>query len=224
MKHNLIIAGPERQRNLSWQQRLNGFSSTCILSDKLETLWDSVMQIRPDMLLLDLDLLKLDHSNAENYLSRLCTETKVIVLNGDISEDLEWDLYMAGVRGCCRIDIQPNILKQAAKAVQQGELWVRRSLTCRLSEQLVNLSITNLDNRTSGLLNNLTQREYDIAICVGNGESNKKIAQTHAITERTVKAHLSGVYQKLGITDRLNLALIVSANDPYLYRGGLQLQ
>jgi len=64
------------------------------------------------------------------------------------------------------------------------------------------------------LLNKLTEREYDIALHVASGESNKKIAQSCSITERTVKAHLSEVFQKLGIADRVKLALIMSANDP----------
>lgn len=68
--------------------------------------------------------------------------------------------------------------------------------------------------RTSlGLLNKLTPREYDIAVRVGNGESNKQIAKACAITERTVKAHLTEVFLKLGVADRFNLALILSADD-----------
>ena len=64
-----------------------------------------------------------------------------------------------------------------------------------------------------GLLNKLTHREYDIAVRVGNGENNKQIAKSCGITERTVKAHLTEVFQKLGVTDRLNLALVLSADD-----------
>jgi DNA-binding NarL/FixJ family response regulator len=170
-------------------------------------------------------LLKLDRLNAANNLNRLCTETKVIILSDDISEDLEWALLMTGVRGYCRNNIRPGFLRQAVIAVQKGELWMRRSLTGRLSDELgKTTSINNSFGATSELLNILTQREYDIAICVGNGESNKKIAQSHAITERTVKAHLTGVYHKLGISDRLNLALMIASNDPYQNRGHWQLQ
>jgi DNA-binding NarL/FixJ family response regulator len=64
-----------------------------------------------------------------------------------------------------------------------------------------------------GLINKLTQREYDIAVRVGNGESNKQIANYCSISERTVKAHLTTVFQKLGVSDRLNLALVLSADD-----------
>jgi len=225
MKHNLIIAGPDRQKNMSWQQHLNGFDRTCIDSDKFELLWDNLARIKPEVFLLDFDLLKLDRLNVAINLNRLCSETKVIILSDNISEDMEWELLMAGVRGFCSNNIRPRFLRQAVIAVQQGELWMRRSLTRRLSDELgKTTSINSTYGTTPELLNNLTQREFDIAICVGNGESNKKIAQSHAITERTVKAHLTGVYHKLGISDRLNLALIIAANDPYQHRGQWQLQ
>jgi two-component system NarL family response regulator len=127
---------------------------------------------------------------------------------------MEWELLKAGVRGCCRSDSDPKFLKQVIEAVQQGELWIRRTLTCRLIDELGKTTARNKAYRTSlGLLNKLTQREYDIAIRVGNGESNKQIAKACAITERTVKAHLTEVFLKLGVTDRLNLALVLSADE-----------
>ena len=63
------------------------------------------------------------------------------------------------------------------------------------------------------LLSKLTDREYEIALHVANGECNKQIAKLCAITERTVKAHLSEVFYKLGVTDRIKLALILSSSD-----------
>jgi DNA-binding NarL/FixJ family response regulator len=159
-------------------------------------------------------LLRLNSLNGAAKLNRLCTETKVIILSCVISEDLEWELLKAGVRGCCRNDINPKLLKHVVMAVQQGELWIRRTLTCRLIDELGKTTSKNKAYRASiGLLNHLTQREYDTAVRVGNGDSNRQIAQSCAISERTVKAHLTEVYLKLGVTDRLNLALALSADN-----------
>ena len=63
----------------------------------------------------------------------------------------------------------------------------------------------------AGHLADLTLREREIAELIGNGESNKQIARQLSITERTVKAHLTGIFRKLGIADRLGLALRVTA-------------
>jgi DNA-binding NarL/FixJ family response regulator len=62
-----------------------------------------------------------------------------------------------------------------------------------------------------GRLADLTQREREIATLIGIGESNKQIARRLTITERTVKAHLTEIFRKLGIGDRLRLALRVTA-------------
>jgi two-component system NarL family response regulator len=225
MKNNLIIASPCREKNFSWRQGLNGFVNTFILTDRLDMLWDDVVRIKPEIVLLDFDLLKLNGLNGAAILNKLCIETKVIILSGDISENLEWELYMAGVRGCCQRNVKPEYLNQVVMAIQNGELWMRRSLTRRLGDELGKTTSKNKAYRDiPGLLHNLTPREHGIAKCVGNGESNKQIAQSCAITERTVKAHLTEIYLKLGIADRLNLALIISADDPYQQRGELQLQ
>ena len=66
-----------------------------------------------------------------------------------------------------------------------------------------------IEQAVNDLLENLTRREYEIAMLVGKGESNKKIAQHLAITERTVKAHLTEIFRKLQISDRIKLALIM---------------
>ena len=99
-------------------------------------------------------------------------------------------------------------------AVQQGELWIRRSLSWHLLNELV--TITQEKNRikqaVGELLANLTRREYEIATLVGNGETNKQIARRLDITERTVKAHLTEVFRKLDVADRLKLALIVKGS------------
>ncbi len=211
MTNNLIIASSCQNRLASWKQGLNGFVSTSLEVDKLATLRDHVAQAKPKVLLLDFDLIG---SNGVISLRSLCTETKTIVIGSAISEEMEWELLKAGIRGCCRSDSDPKFLRQVVEAVQQGELWIRRTLTCRLIDELGKTTAKNKAYRASlGLLHKLTQREYDIAVRVGNGESNKLIAKACGITERTVKAHLTEVFIKLGVTDRLNLALVISADD-----------
>jgi DNA-binding NarL/FixJ family response regulator len=217
MTTNLMLASPNENRLASWKQGLDGFVITSLMLDRLDKLSNDVVRIKPEVLLLDFDLLRVHRLNGLNdaaNLRKLCTEAKIIILGGDLTEDMEWELLKAGVRGCCRNDIEPAFLKQVVMAVRQGELWIRRSLTGRVIDELGKITSKNKAYRAShDLLNKLTQREYDIAMRVGSGESNKQIAQSCAITERTVKAHLTEIYLKLGITDRLNLALVLSASD-----------
>ena len=210
---NLILASSNRNRAASWKQGLNDFATTTFILDRLDAFWNDVVRIGPDVLLLDADLLMLNGAVQLSTLNKICTETKVIVLVGEITEDLEWALLKAGVRGCCPNDFKPQDLKQVVLSVQQGELWIRRRLTSRLVDELGKTTSKNKAYRSQfGLLNQLTQREFDIAVRVSKGESNKQIAQECSITERTVKAHLTEVFQKLGVADRLNLALFMSSD------------
>jgi DNA-binding NarL/FixJ family response regulator len=213
MKNKLMLASAYEDRLAVWKQGLSGFDSTTTITDKLDMLSDDVVRVKPHLLLLDFDLLGLNGSNGTADLKRLSTETKIVVLSGSISEDAEWELFKIGVRGCCSHDIKPDQLSHVVVAVQEGELWMRRTLTRRLLDELGKSTEKNKAYRPSlSLLDKLTQREYDIAVRVGKGENNKQIAEACAITERTVKAHLSEVFQKLHINDRLKLALILSAD------------
>lgn len=180
-------------------------------STNLDSLRNELVRLKPAILLLDYDLPQLNGIEGILALTRLNPETKIVILSDPLSDEAEWALFRTGIRGCCRRDIESEQLKHVVVAVQQGELWIRRTLSWHLLNELV--TITQERNRikqtVSDLLANLTRREYEIATLVGNGESNKQIARRLAITERTVKAHLSEVFRKLDVADRLKLALIV---------------
>jgi DNA-binding NarL/FixJ family response regulator len=197
-----------QNRLASWAHGFNGNASTTLLVDSQNNLIADLAKIKPKVLLLDIDLLG---SNGVIDLRSICVNTKTIIMIGGISEDMEWDFLKVGIKGICRYDIAHNLLLQAVIAVQKGELWIRRSLASRMLDELHKAASKDDDNRVSiGLKHKLSNREYDIALHVVNGESNKKIAQLCGITERTVKAHLTVIYQKMHISDRINLALILS--------------
>lgn len=213
MSHNLLIASLCQDKLASWKQGLSDFISTISITNSLDILREDVLRVKPQAVLLDYELIGLKDSNDIFSLRKLCEETNIIIV-GNISEDLEWEFLKAGIRGCCQSDTEPKLLKQLVLAVQGGELWIRRSLTSRLVEELGKTTFKNKTYQQNlVILNKLTQREYDIAFRVSNGESNKLIALACNITERTVKAHLTEIFIKLGVTDRLNLALFLVANN-----------
>lgn len=209
----LILASPCQHSLTRWEQGLHGVARISHVTSEFDSLKECMGRIKPQILLLDHDLPGLDGMNGTASLMGLSPETKIVILGGALSDDTEWGLFKAGVRGCCRNDIDPQFLKGIVAAVQQGELWIRRTLTYRLLEELKVASKKQPNRASLGLLKSLTQREYEIAMCVGNGETNKQIADGLAITERTVKAHLTEIFRKLGIVDRLKLALILAGDD-----------
>ena len=209
----ILLASSSQDDLFRWEQGVRGLAPI-FCSTNLDSVRGELVRIKPQILLLDHDLPKLDAPNGISGLMKLNPETKVIILTQLLSDEIEWGLFKTGIRGCCRGDIEPDQLKYVVEAVQKGELWIRRALSWYLLIELV--TITQEKNKikqaVSDLLANLTRREYEIATLVGNGESNKQIARLLAITERTVKAHLTEVFRKLDVADRLKLALIVKGS------------
>ena len=210
----ILLASPSLDSLRRWEQALQGFRPVLAI-DQAESARMSLLRERPQILLLDLDLPGLNTPQAIARVRNLNPTTSIVVLSGPVSEETELDLFKAGVRGYCRNDIDPQLLKRVVVAVQLGELWIRRSLMLRLLDELgVRFSREVQDKRAViGRLAYLTVREREIASLVGRGGSNKQIAKQLDISERTVKAHLTEIFRKLGIADRLKLALLLASNN-----------
>jgi DNA-binding NarL/FixJ family response regulator len=213
--NNLVIGSIDEFIAASWKKRLvDNFVITTIVTDKLDDVWDMVERIKPEGVLLDMDIIHLHSPHSVAFLRRLCAETWTIIASGAMSEDMEWELIKNGVRGFYIRGSDSKLLKQIVLAVESGELWARRSLTARLVDELSKTTSKNKAYRASlGLLNKLTQREFDIAVHVGNGHSNKQIAKLCSISESTVKFHLAEAFRKLEVDNRVDLALVLSPNN-----------
>ncbi|MFM9888437.1 MAG: LuxR C-terminal-related transcriptional regulator [Burkholderiales bacterium] len=130
-------------------------------------------------------------------------------------DDVEIELFSAGVRGCCPALDDVNVLRRAIHSVSHGELWIRRGLISRLIDSLTQRDpapprAPRLFNPAATvLLRDLTPREIEVAELVSHGGTNKEIAHSLAITERTVKAHLTEIFRKLEIDDRVKLAVMM---------------
>lgn len=192
------------------------FSPTLTVPD-YHAMIKALLQIRPDILVLDADLADLKGVKGIAALRSLNVPTRIVILSRPLSEDAELELFkLGGVHGCCSCEISGADLRRAVAAVQAGEFWMRRSLTSRMLEELKNSALLAARNRhlPRNSMPELTQREREIAALVGRGNCNKQIARRLEISERTVKAHLTEIFRKLGISDRLSLALrIVGARE-----------
>lgn len=169
----------------------------------------------PHLVLLDLDLAGLGTASGAADLIARHPDSHVVALSRTPGEEEGLDLLRAGARGYCNLYIDPRLLGKVISAVQGGEVWVGR----RLVDRLVELVAGNSPDRSGepavgaagvAALEVLTPREREIARLVGEGVNNKLIARRLDITERTVKAHLGSVFAKLGVTGRLQLALLVT--------------
>ena len=135
----------------------------------------------------------------------------LVVLADDPNERVVLEALAAGAAGCCNSHAAPAVLRQVALVVGNGGLWVGQSLLTQLvgatTRRLVQLGEVRAD---SGWAVPLSAREAEVARLVAEGAANKEIATRLEITERTVKAHLSAIFEKLGVRDRLQLSLRVN--------------
>ncbi len=206
----ILLASSNKKLLMRWEQGLLGFSPLWF-STSLDSIKDKLKKNKPEIFLLDYELPEVNGKDGIVKLLQLCTDVKVVVFSPQLQDEIEWELFKTGIRGCCRDNIKPEQINVAIKAIHHGELWIRRTLTSFMLQELV--VVTREKNRieqaVNDLLENLTRREYEIAMLVGCGESNKRIASKLEITERTVKAHLTEIFRKLHISDRIKLALMM---------------
>ncbi len=166
----------------------------------------------PNAILLDSELLDKPLERQVEDIVHAAGAARVIVLTPVFVEDEEIALLKAGAKGCCRRGIDPDSLQQVLSVTSNGGVWVTRSLLPRLVSELRKYVDTHrkpAETPANDPLAELTQREREIVRLIVEGASNKEVASSLNISERTVKGHLSNVFQKLGVADRLKLVLYV---------------
>ena len=127
--------------------------------------------------------------------------------------------FEMGARGYCHALAVPDMLRQVALVVANGGLWVGADLMARAVGAVAKATAApapSPDPDPTSPLDELTPRERDVALQVAEGASNKEVARRLDITARTVKAHMSAIFEKLGVRDRLQLVLLLRRSSPVL--------
>lgn len=133
-------------------------------------------------------------------------DVPIVVLSNVPEDEQGLAALAAGASGYCSALTLPAVLQQVASVVEHGGLWVGPRLMRRLMQGLA----TRSNGAAEPALDMLSLRERQVAEAVARGSTNKEIARVMGITERTVKAHLSAAFEKLGVRDRMQLSLLVN--------------
>ena len=134
-----------------------------------------------------------------------------ILLSDEPDEKTVLEALAAGAVGCCNSHAAPEVLRQVALVIGNGGLWIGQSLLNRVMGGSARIlerqrQAAPVDD-WSALL---SEREIEVARLVASAASNKEIARQLDISERTVKAHLTSIFEKLGLRDRLQLSLRIN--------------
>ncbi len=168
-----------------------------------------VQESRPDVVVLDLRMPNMDGLQALQALQQLESRPKVIVLTA--SEDKN-EFVQAMKLGCSGIVLKqtaPELIVKSIRKVHAGEIWLDSHTTAAVMRQFA--APTEVMGAHPATRNRerspLSQREREIVSLVAQGYKNREMAEKMFISEQTVKNHLHNIFDKLGVSDRLELAL-----------------
>jgi len=182
-----------------------GFKVIAEACDGIEAV-EFVRKLKPEILLLDLAMPRRAGLEALRELSTNSVPVRVILLTAAAEREQIVEALQLGARGVVLKDCGTEVLMKSIRAVLGGEYWVGREPVSNLMQYLRGLmdSSTKISRqRRFGL----TPRELDIVSAVVAGYANKEIAEHFKISEDTVKHHLSNIFDKTGVSTRLELAL-----------------
>jgi two-component system nitrate/nitrite response regulator NarL len=169
------------------------------------------LELEPDILLLDVLMPRLPGLEAMRAIMAKAPRVKIVLLTSTITSQQIIEALQIGARGIILKGSVAGDLSNALRAVLSGDYWIGGERVTNLLKALHELmaqAATIPERKTYGL----TPRELEVVTCIVEGCSNRDIAKQFTISEETVKRHLSNVFDKTGVSTRLELALFAIAH------------
>ena len=177
---------------------------------------DMVQTLRPDVLLLDLRMPVMDGLTVMQTLQNNGIKTRVLVLTGSDDKNQYVQAMKLGCAGIVLKQTATDLIAKSVRKVHGGEIWLDSNTTAAVMKQFAShtepvaapvfaggsIPTPKVRERSP-----LSQREREIVALVAQGYKNKEMAEKMFISEQTVKNHLHNIFDKLGVSDRLELAL-----------------
>jgi RNA polymerase sigma factor (sigma-70 family) len=167
--------------------------------------------VQPDVILLDLILGEDSGTDVIPELLKCCEETRVLILTASHDRDEHRRAVRQGAMGVLIKESGMELLIKAIRKVCEGEFWLDRFMTASLLTEIHKPSKPRTDT-VEDRLGRLSVREKEVITLVGEGLKNKQIADRLCISESTVRHHLTSIFAKLEVTDRLELLIFAYQN------------
>lgn len=168
------------------------------------------LELQPDILLLDVAMPRLPGLEAMRAIMKGSPDVKILLLTSTISTQQIIEALHIGARGIVLKDALAGHLKIAIRTVASGDYWIGGKRVINLVSALHDLmqQAAPQQHKTYGL----TPRELEVVGCIVEGCSNRDIAKQFGLSEETIKRHLSNIFDKTGVSTRLELALFAIAH------------
>jgi len=167
-----------------------------------------IEELNPDILLLDLMMPRLTGLQTLHELASSPDPVRTIVLTASIAKEQIVQSLQLGARGVLLKEAPTETLLNAIHAVVNGKVWVGDNAVSDLMEILEKYLPPPEEKKTFGL----TPRELDVVEAIVSGLTNKEIGGKYSISEQTVKHHLRNIFDKVGVSNRLELAMFAINN------------
>ena len=181
-------------------------------SDGVQAL-EVIARTRPDVVLMDIRMPRLDGLAATQRLSAQADAPAVIVLTTFDADEYVVRALATGATGFLLKDTSPPMIVEAIQKVAAGEPMLSPSVTTQLIRKVIQIPSAGSDSAracsAAARLANLTEREHDVAVAVGHGKSNADIASELFMSVATVKDHVSHILVKLDAANRVQVAICV---------------
>jgi DNA-binding NarL/FixJ family response regulator len=188
-------------------------------SDGMEAI-EKTVDLDPDVVLMELKLPRVDGLTVLRSIQARASRSKVILFSSSENKEEFVEAMKIGCRGIISKSASISLIEKSIQKVHAGEIWLDSHTTAAVIRQFSSPSDFPAVHASNGKSTReraqLSQREREIIILIAQGYKNKEIAEKMFITEQTVKNHLHNVFDKLGVSDRLELALYAIHNSLHM--------
>ncbi len=187
-------------------------------TDGMETI-EKTVSLDPDVVMMDLRMPRVDGLTVLRSIHTRAPRTKVILFSGTDNKDEFVEAMKLGCSGILSKESSVSLIERSITKVHAGEIWLDSNTTAAVIRQFASpteFPVPQSNGKSPRERAQLSQREREIIILIAQGYKNREIAEKMFITEQTVKNHLHNVFDKLGVSDRLELALYAIHNSLHL--------
>ncbi len=164
---------------------------------------DLCKKLEPDVLLLDINMPKMNGVEVLKRLAKKNIETKVIMLTIHDQKSYIVETMSRGVHGYMLKDADADLLFEAIRKVYAGETFIYPELKKHFDKK----TVRKIKSGKRNVKDHLTKREVEVLQLIANGCNNKEISENLYISEKTVKNHISNIFRKIGVNDRTSAAI-----------------
>lgn len=177
---------------------------------------EKVKSLKPDVVLLDIVMPDIDGIEVTRVIKRDYPETKVVLLTGYHQEKFIFEALQMGASGYLSKDSSAEQVKEAVRTAMRGESLLEPKITTQLIHEFIKMRAVDREPsrepKKESALSLLTAREKEILALIAKGKSNQEISGELFISEYTVKTHISNLFRKLNLNDRVQAVLFAIEN------------